>query len=651
MTSSADFPWCTTLSWWSSFVTCYCDSANDLQDRHPKNDNQNEGGFVSFVSFVYEGYAERNTLSTAAQRSYVHRMGQGSLLLLGPQTCTYLRPYKKRLARLIPPHHQVPTNMPDRVESPIFTLPNELLAEIMHFLGPPDLSRAEPGWLVLPAICKLLREVAHTSPNWNSGSSDHTDDFYTSYGWHECAKSLAVEHYEMMDERVGAFWVIHPLWKAGSVDYLSGSLYLRPHSCDSEAMQTMNRYLTSAPLLSQPPRLNLTWMRRITLVCTISDAGDAIDFSPEDVPCLVAPALEELILRDYIVDWQCSGLVVLNISLDGIAEKYGCTHLFKHLEESRLSLQSIVLSRCLLHLSFEEMNPEDHLSPILFPSLDIRGIVLRDAPSKTWWMRQKMTLPYGIEALFAGPRPSHLCLKELADLSVAAISHVSCPECVDPDIYGPITAINFDDSREGLDYACSIIGYTSHEHTHVECSPSGIGSDRDQLLSDDKGQACAQTDLRFAFEMYSDWDIAAWDIEDQPDVDTAIMRNTVLGSVEDIYIRGDLDLLADEDGVATWTAVLCHFPKARRMHISAPTDAALAPLCDSRLLPTLERVRLSSATGYEEWEVDAAWLLRVCERRKELQEGDGPPLSLRIDSGIRVVGDPETVRKLRESSN
>ena len=50
----------------------------------------------------------------------------------------------------------------------LMQLPNELLTVIVQFIGPPDASRCDPGWHVVPAICRRLRGMASKIPEWTS---------------------------------------------------------------------------------------------------------------------------------------------------------------------------------------------------------------------------------------------------------------------------------------------------------------------------------------------------------------------------------------------------------------------------------------------------------------------------------------------------
>ena len=123
-------------------------------------------------------------------------------------------------------------------------------------------------------------------------------------------------------------------------------------------------------------------------------------------------------------------------------------------------------------------------------------------------------------------------------------------------------------------------------------------------------------------------------------------------SVDYIYINGDNKLSLNQDGEMTWHAVLRHFPGVRNLHVGAPTPAALAPLCDAMSLPGLGNIWLTAGTeGGRTCEVDAAWLLEVCERRKELQAGSGPSALLRLHDNLRVFGHSDVVCRLRGFSD
>ncbi|VDC03227.1 unnamed protein product [Peniophora sp. CBMAI 1063] len=547
---------------------------------------------------------------------------------------------------------------------PIFRLPNELLAEVARFLGPPDISRADPGWLVLSTVCTLLHEVARALPEWESATSDDPDSFFTRYSWSVCPDTSENTHYVVADERVGAYWTIHPVCSAVNPYYLDGLLHLAPSSVNLDAQQAMTRYLTSSPSsppLGKSPRLNLSWIRRIELDCWMSDdhMGDIVEFSFTDVPCLVAPALEELYLCDYVVDWRCNGLVVLSINLDGLVSNgnfpnhgYTCTQLLERLDDSSLTMQYISLSHCFLPLGREEIDSKEHLSLIHLPRITTSSVVLQDRPHQTWWIRQNLALPPGADAIFAWPGLAIGFLRQLASLCPQIIMHgPNCSDCAMPDAYGPVTMIDFAATPEGSSYACSVQGYFHGELGHMresEYPKSGPCTGHDEVLDwDDK----VGVRPRFVFEMHCHWNVASWDAQLEGDDPADTARDAVLDLVDCIYIHGKRGLLAHEDGVATWTTVLRNFPRVRSLHVVGPTATALQPLCDQQVvLPELETIFLSAGVEDEgSREVNAEWLLEVCERRKELQAGTGcPSISLSIPDSIRIVGATALVERLRE---
>ncbi|KZV75274.1 hypothetical protein PENSPDRAFT_647306 [Peniophora sp. CONT] len=370
-----------------------------------------------------------------------------------------------------------------RQRPPIYKVPNELLTYIVEYVGPPDLARADPGWLVCPAVCKWWRDVVERMPDWKYGCTEDTDGIRTTYARvdllpeHELTAldpdtygntNAPLRSMVEMENGMGVFCGIRPTWKRGEVVYRDGFLSVFTVAGDREHRQDLTAYLN--PMPERSPLISFAWVTSLTISCVRGETViDEPEYTIADVPCIVAPALRKLCLKDYIVDWRCNVLVSLEIGLrrlptgENLARYYYPPgHLLARLSESRHTLEDIELYNC-FPSDFRNANDIPTTPAVRFPCID--NLILNENPRMAWWIRQHVVLNPGIQPVLMSPGPD----SEITFLRYIACEHArSVLYNEDPSTHsshGVIDTLSFyeshfEDSAPGRSSRCSIKGYT-----------------------------------------------------------------------------------------------------------------------------------------------------------------------------------------------
>ncbi|VDC03242.1 unnamed protein product [Peniophora sp. CBMAI 1063] len=316
-----------------------------------------------------------------------------------------------------------------------FALPPELLIFIVDHIGPPDISCCDPGWLVVPAVCQTLGEITEfVIDSWRRRARASFAPHGIIYSWVPLLpdgpdQSIYSNNRRMhvTDRRLGVQWAFIPVYRTGNVEYRSPTLRVSPSRTNSRDSQgAVDDYLSAKSASHQPKRVNwnFSWLRSITLKGSSNYdkmIGDCLGFSFNEVPCLAVPALRELYLHDYIVDWRCAGLRVLKITMstseDGEPTTDYCfppAVLFARMVDSRRTLQAVTLEGCFPEIPEEADTEEpDVLSIILFPRL-CEFEMSKTMPHEAWRLCRRIQFPSGFPPVFESFGPGITFLRSLA---------------------------------------------------------------------------------------------------------------------------------------------------------------------------------------------------------------------------------------------
>ncbi|KZV75284.1 hypothetical protein PENSPDRAFT_647314 [Peniophora sp. CONT] len=553
---------------------------------------------------------------------------------------------------------------------PIYKVPNELLTYIVECVGPPDLARADPGWLVCPAVCKWWRDVAERVPDWKAGCAEDTNGNRTTYA----RVDLLPEHdlntldpitygntntplrsMMEMDNGVGVFCGIRPTWKGGAACYVDGFLSAFTMVGDLEHRRDLTAYLRPTP--GQPPLINFAWVTCLIISCVRGDTvTDEPGYSFADVPCIVAPALQKLNLYDYIIDWRCNGLVSLEIGLDRLPTgenpahyHYPPGHLLARLSESRHTLEDIELYNCFPAISRDANDTPT--SPIVhFPS--INTFIVFDNPRVGWWFHQHVVLRPGIQPALMAPWQVE---SEVSFLCSVACEHAQSVHDSDKSSthgsHGVIETLSFYESQfyDGNPSRCSIKGYTPStlamdrdlDATHVKTSSAHSSTALTRTVSSSASTSASEP----AFTIYACWDINAWTL---PEIPASPACCSALHGVTQVFVHGGEGLFSSgRNSGAIWTEILVHLPNLRTLYIDAPSTRSLMPLASRDLIPSLETLWLRGIAGEGTHEVNVKDLVRVLQKRMKIRHRSGRAFELHLEN-IRLVGDAKWMQSWRE---
>ncbi|VDC03244.1 unnamed protein product [Peniophora sp. CBMAI 1063] len=560
---------------------------------------------------------------------------------------------------------------------PILRLPVELLSYVAEYLGPPDLARAEPGWLVFPAVCRLWRDVAHRLLEWESGEIDE---------WTEYAQiDLLPQHYlvelnahmttlghpstTLLSGTVfgghesSAFWGIRPIWTGGAVDYVDGCLAVFTTEADDASRHDVNTYL-SQPLYG----LRFPWVTSITITLPGPAVIDEPNFTFADAPFIDAPALRMLHLMDYVLDWSCHHLQSLNIVLRNLenAENrtrycYPPARLVELMSDSRLTLEDVILYNCI-----PSVEDTPTIPAVFFPR--VHDVLLHGGVAETWWIRQSMALRAHVQPTFT------------------TYPHVPCGEVLRSFAweYAKSTVGWHGDSGDDHGSHAAIGMLSFHKSTSPRIAPdesrcvvkayaTGVCAEAvaSQLIVDSAGIDApegedSQLHSRFrpvaggatsavpepVFVVNLRWNTHAWDsADDLPDRP----HRTSLASVTDIFVHedeGETESLFAEDinGTMTWAMMLLHFPTLRHMHITAASGRSLWPVrAPDAFFPTLETLWLRGADSASPHELDVREPLLILIRRLGVTREfvPGGEFTIRLEN-VCLVGDEQLVKQFWE---
>lgn len=563
---------------------------------------------------------------------------------------------KLRSPQLLLPHSM------NGQQPPIFRLPNELLVMITQYVGPPDISCCDPGWVMLPAVCRLWSDITKTIRGWNLGIVEGPGTISTSYYWaphlfDASFHQLPVPRFMcVIDKALGVKWSFQPVYHEGHVDYPCADLDISPFANQyRDSRQAIDEYLGGIALPHRLPPPNLTWMRSITIYCRHGEQNVNIpDFSFANVPCIVAPALQELTLRDYVVNWCCNGLTVLVIEMhapdngNNTNYCYSAPDLFARMLDSRLSLENVQLVDCFSELCNDDK--EQSVLAVAFPLL--RDFHTQDImPHEAWWICQRITFPAGYPPIIDSFGPGLTFLRSLACEHVHSSSSVATPEssCGQIDMLtirelgedSPVTAsrITSLDPIAGFDPELYAYSLTARLRDN----------DEDMIENEDIRELNRSTPgIEPVFVANLQWTSAAWDFPPTGHRDLCSQVPRVgLQGVRQVFINGQEDrLLQDDTDAEIWTGILRHLPNVRELYIHAPSSAALAPLLLwPDILPSLEVLWLGCSDGPSNRKIDAGMLLDIMELREETSVGTGNAFELRVVK-LRLVGESRKVDDL-----
>ncbi|KZV75291.1 hypothetical protein PENSPDRAFT_731810 [Peniophora sp. CONT] len=560
----------------------------------------------------------------------------------------------------------------------LMDLPNELLTLIVELIGPPDLSRCDPGWLVVPAICRRLLEVTEKiSACWESGEIVGRDgNVQEEYGWrmreHYEKRDLPADTPDRMfsiyDKQNGRCLSFSLIYKGGYTKYFASWLNLYEDEAVEDAIQAIDRYLGGSPLLGLP-RPNLTWISKICISPRRGGHVDQENFSFADVPCMVAPALQELYLSGYVVDWRCSSLRVLNMCMAPTATgeapsdyRYPPLELYARLRDSRLTLEKVKLSGCLP--SVPENDPHDgRVHADDFPSFF--NFEITDNPREASWLCARIGFPVTCPPFINIECDSSL--DSLRSLACEYAHSVPDPKPALPGFHGELDALTF---RAGGEYesgcwvtASRITGiytpldpYLCLELYAELCTARYMDFDSEDNVRNLDEQVPG---IEPKFVTKLEWnDLEAWN-NLPPTDDLCGTQCSALHGIRHVFIEGfDARLFYSDSSAEVWTAVLRHLPNVRSLYIYAPSPASLAPLINEPdLLPALRTLWL----GYGEytkgdgdwpkddgsgtkikhyWQlrelksgsrtIDAGVLRDILEKRRQSANGSAPDLEIKL---------------------
>ncbi|KZV75287.1 hypothetical protein PENSPDRAFT_647318 [Peniophora sp. CONT] len=544
----------------------------------------------------------------------------------------------------------------------IFKLPNELLSKIVECIGPPDISSCEVNWLVLPAVCRRLCEVAEGLRTWEHGQIYYPEsDSIVEYGLRMPSKldserdGLSREFYAD-DARLHVSWTFFPVYRGGNVEYKRGGvickwlwdMYLRER-------QTVDQYFRAAAHPEQSPSLNLSWITRLGISLIGQHEPDP-EFSFSSVPCIVAPALEVLVLTNYVLDWCCTNLRILGIRMthppqdENAISNYRIpsSHLLARLRDSRLTLERVALVRC---ISITNTCNEESTD---FPCL--RDFRMLAAPREAWWLCQRMTFPENYPPVFYARAASDLrFIRSLACEYAHSVSH---PKPALPTFHGELDALTIRKAkvnRPNGSVGCTVTASKittlvpsphpgfCHDFYAYEAIPRYVNSN---YVDDVMDLDCGWTGLRPVFVTHLGWTLNGWE-STLPLSDSILgVQCSALHGVRHLFIDGhESQLLRDATDAQIWTAILRHLPGVRFLYIHAPSPAALQPLINEHgLLPELRRLWLGFRNG-SKGDVDAQSLLDIVDLREQLRGGARRTLELRLVN-VNIVGNAEDIQEL-----
>ncbi|KZV75285.1 hypothetical protein PENSPDRAFT_647315 [Peniophora sp. CONT] len=500
----------------------------------------------------------------------------------------------------------------------LMDLPNELLATIVELIGPPDASCCDPGWLVVPAICRRLREVVgKIAACWESGEIIGPDGgAREKYGWRTYSlyeklqlhlpASAPDRQFSVSNKQNGRRLSFIPAYEGGNLKYLGASLSVSPGGDQVEEItpQGIDRYLGGSPLHGLP-RPNLTWISSIYIMCH-GEHADQKNFSFADVPCIVAPALQELYLSGYVVDWRCNSLKSLNIdmrgpSTGGLPEvyRYSASQLLARLHDSRLTLERVRLLDCLTTV------PEDDCHRRRSPAEEfpcLRDLEIVDMSREASWLCARVGFPVTSPPLLEGYDRS--AIGSLRSLACEYAHLVPDPKPALPGVHGELDALTF---RNGSEYeggsivtASRITGirkpWLRHDPTAILalyaqcCIARYVDYDAEQDVRNLDGRVPG-IEPKFVTKLA--WDLDAWNIAPRTSNSCGVHCSALHG-IKHVFIEGfDTRLFKSDSSAEVWTSVLRHLPNVHSVYIYAPSSASLAPLIDDPdLLPELRTLWL-----------------------------------------------------------
>ncbi|VDC03228.1 unnamed protein product [Peniophora sp. CBMAI 1063] len=499
-------------------------------------------------------------------------------------------------------------------------LPNELLVIIIDFVGPPDLSCCDPGWLVVPAVCRRLKEAASKVPEWESG----VPVMGGRYGWHTLTRYSKIgmpantpdRGIFIRDQSHNRTLHCYPVYKDGSVTYPEARYSYRASSLEwksgEDALRAVNQHFDGLPLHGRRS-LNLTWITDLS----ISFRGDfpnalaSHSDSPLDrLPCIVAPALRELYLNRYVADWQAPHLKRLRIEMDNplyqeasINYRYSPTRLLLQLHESRLTLESVHLRHCLLAASEDDHPEGSRRDPVrLFPLL--KDFEITETLDMTNWLCCRIGFPPGNPPIVNGPYGS--AINVLRSLACAYARSAPYPKPAHSGFHGELDALTFRESNEHEGVGCLVTGsrvtgldrpWRSQVPDHnlqeyaLGCIARYIDFDEEQ---DARQLERKVSGIEPVFIADLPWSAEDWSAPPSPHDGTCGNQCTALHGVKYVFFNGMKGrVIKNESDVEVWTSVLRNLPSVHTLYLYAPTPAALQPLIDEpNLLPNLRTLWL-----------------------------------------------------------
>ncbi|VDC03243.1 unnamed protein product [Peniophora sp. CBMAI 1063] len=487
-------------------------------------------------------------------------------------------------------------------------LPNELLIKIVEFLGPPDLSCCDPGWLVIPAVCHRLCGVVSKISSWESGTVAGPDNAQAAYGWSTFS----------FGERRGlppgtpdiGFWMrdtedcvslsCSPVYKGGRVEFPCASLSIT--AWDDDTQQTVDRYLGGPTLLSEP-RLNF-------------EPATPRNFSFSNAPRIVAPALEELTLESYVADWRCGSLKKLTIKLRrSQGYRYPPAELLARLRESRLTLEQVRLDYCFPSVP-EDDEDARHVPIEVYPRL--KDFKVRDDPHEANWLCKRIGLPSRLSPIITGSQTAGITY--LRSLACEYGKSVPDPKPGRADFHGELDTLTFRPPNEFDRYGCfitasKITGVINGPWLHeIEdhsldvyariCTARYMDCDYDQDVRELDGKVPG---IEPVFVTRLDWTRTAWDLP--PGMNSACgAQCSALHGIKHVFIDGTKGRLLGRGGnwnTTVWISILRHLPNVRSLYIYNPCPAYLELLTNEPdILPNLRKLWLGRdehSKGDDDW--------------------------------------------------
>ncbi|VDC03241.1 unnamed protein product [Peniophora sp. CBMAI 1063] len=448
----------------------------------------------------------------------------------------------------------------------LLRLPNELLILIAELLGPPDFSHCDPGWLVLPAVCRRLRAVAERSVDLSAG--EFSGDIFAN------------------GEECSVFWdSSFPVYNGSSIEFRNW--YLRLAAEGPNGWKALDRQVGSPLILRRPHRLNTTWIKTLSLGCQAWKADSSLaHLSFEDAPRFVAPALKRLDLTNYIVDWRCDGLEELSIRMHSwptMGYRYPVARLFERLAKSRQTLQSVELSHCLL--TRPQVVAQERAIPTTLAFPNLSQFELTTASNEAAYFVQRMSFPAG-------------CLPAF-NVHGSALGFLSCFSWVGSDDKTRVNVLTVREAARGSGYGCTVTG--SRISTKDDSALRSYAAERVPRLDRyGYGKEIRRLDqstpaLEPLFIANLDWNVNAWKL-----FGPSSLYN--IQGVQYIFINGKKGRLFKSDTADSeiWTTLLRHLPNVHALYRFSPSLGRHPPL---GRMPRLAQYRIKTRRTFCIWRV------------------------------------------------